>query len=43
MIVALGFVAFAFAARYLPIFPKAEAEKEEAKPVEEGAYALWAE
>jgi Ni/Fe-hydrogenase subunit HybB-like protein len=40
MIVALGFVAFALAARYLPVFPKAE---EEAKPVEEGAYVLWAE
>lgn len=40
MIVALGFAAFALAARYLPVFPKAE---EEAKPVEEEAYALWAE
>jgi Ni/Fe-hydrogenase subunit HybB-like protein len=39
MIVALGFTAFAFAARYLPVFPKAEEEKE----VEESAYVLWAE
>jgi Ni/Fe-hydrogenase subunit HybB-like protein len=40
MIVALGFAAFSLAARYLPVFPKAE---EEAKPVEEKAYVLWAE
>jgi Ni/Fe-hydrogenase subunit HybB-like protein len=39
MIVALGFVAFAVAARYLPVFPKVE----EAEAVEEGAHVLWAE
>ena len=40
MIVAIGFAAFAAAVRYLPVFPEKE---EEAKPVEENAYALWAE
>jgi Ni/Fe-hydrogenase subunit HybB-like protein len=40
MIVALGFTAFALAARYLPVFPKAE---EEARPLEEEAHVLWAE
>jgi Ni/Fe-hydrogenase subunit HybB-like protein len=40
MIVALGFAAFATAVRYLPVFPKM---KEDAEPVEESAYALWAE
>lgn len=40
MIVALGFALFALAARYLPVFPEGE---EEPQPVEESAYALWAE
>jgi Ni/Fe-hydrogenase subunit HybB-like protein len=41
MIVALGFVAFALAVRYLPVFPKAEETK---TPVEEEeAGVLWAE
>jgi Ni/Fe-hydrogenase subunit HybB-like protein len=41
MIVGLGFVAFALAARYLPVFPKPE---EEFKMVaEEKAHVLWAE
>jgi Ni/Fe-hydrogenase subunit HybB-like protein len=40
MIVALGFAAFALAARYLPVFPKAE---EARAPIEEEASVLWAE
>jgi Ni/Fe-hydrogenase subunit HybB-like protein len=40
MIVAIGFVAFALAVRYLPVFPKTEEIK---TPVEEEASVLWAE
>lgn len=40
MIVALGFTAFALAARYLPVFPQAP---EEAQIVEANAQVLWAE
>jgi len=40
MIVALGFAAFSLAARYLPVFPKAE---EEAKPIEESMLVLGTE
>jgi hypothetical protein len=40
MIVALGFAAFALAARYLPVFPKAETE---IKPIEESMLVLGTE
>jgi Ni/Fe-hydrogenase subunit HybB-like protein len=40
MIVALGFAAFALAARYLPVFPKTE---DEAKPIEESMLVLSTE
>lgn len=40
MIVALGFTAFAVAARYLPVFPQAQ---EEAQTIEANAQVSWAE
>jgi Ni/Fe-hydrogenase subunit HybB-like protein len=40
MIVAIGFAVFALAARYLPVFPKAEEEK---ATMREEANVLWAE
>jgi Ni/Fe-hydrogenase subunit HybB-like protein len=41
MIVALGFVGFALAARYLPVFPEADGKQQ--APVQENAHVLWAE